>query len=71
MVFLASFSIVCLQQDVFEPSKFKSVVEVGVPTTKIYRFHGAILHPTSERVTIGTENLLHQECILKNTGFVE
>ncbi|KAJ8896730.1 hypothetical protein PR048_002075 [Dryococelus australis] len=60
-----------LQQDVFEPSKFRSVVEVDRPTTKIYRFHGTILHPSGERVLLGTENLLLRECIVKNTDFVE
>jgi phospholipid-translocating ATPase len=52
----------------FEPSTFKSV---DGPTTKIYRFHGAIVHPTGERVPVGTENLLLRECVLKNTDFVE
>ena len=60
-----------LQQDVFEPCKFQSVVEVDSPTTKIYRFHGAIVHPSGERVPVGTENLLLRECVLKNTDFVE
>ncbi|KAJ9587010.1 hypothetical protein L9F63_019389, partial [Diploptera punctata] len=59
------------KQDVFEPCKFKSVVEVDSPTTKIYRFHGAIVHPSGERVPVGTENLLLRECVLKNTDFVE
>jgi phospholipid-translocating ATPase len=56
---------------VFEPSKFKSEVEVDSPTTKIYRFYGAIVHPVSERVPVGTENLLLRDCVLKNTDFVE
>nr|CAD7452425.1 unnamed protein product [Timema tahoe] len=59
------------KQDVFQPSKFKSVVEVDQPTTKIYRFHGAIIHPTGERRPVGTENLLLRECVLKNTDYVE
>lgn len=59
------------QQDAFMPSLFRSVVEVDAPTTKIYRFHGAIVHPTGERVPVGTENLLLRECVLKNTDFVE
>jgi phospholipid-translocating ATPase len=46
-------------------------VEVDGPTTKIYRFHGAIVHPSGERVPVGTENLLLRECVLKNTDFVE
>jgi phospholipid-translocating ATPase len=56
---------------VFEPSKFKSDVEVDSPTTKIYRFYGAIVHPGGERVLVGTENLLLRDCVLKNTDFVE
>jgi phospholipid-translocating ATPase len=63
--------VICLQQDMFEPRKFKSVVEVDGPTTKIYRFHGAIVHPSGERIPVGTENLLLRECVLKNTDFVE
>lgn len=59
------------QQDVFEPSKFKSIIEVDAPTTKIYRFHGAMIHSSGERVPVGTENLLLRECLLKNTDFVE
>nr|CAD7407488.1 unnamed protein product [Timema cristinae] len=59
------------KQDVFQPSKFKSVVEVDQPTTKIYRFHGSIIHPTGERRPVGTENLLLRECVLKNTDYVE
>ncbi|KDR21129.1 putative phospholipid-transporting ATPase VD, partial [Zootermopsis nevadensis] len=59
------------RQDVFEPRKFRSVVEVDGPTTKIYRFHGAIVHPAGERIPVGTENLLLRECVLKNTDFVE
>lgn len=58
-------------QDVFEPSKFKSIIEVDAPTTKIYRFHGAMIHSSGERVPVGTENLLLRECLLKNTDFVE
>jgi hypothetical protein len=67
----ASSSVVYLQQDVFEPSQFKSDVEVDSPTTKIYRFYGAIVHPGGERVPVGTENLLLRDCVLKNTDFVE
>lgn len=55
----------------FEPCKFKSRVEVEAPTTKIYRFHGAIIHPSGERVPVGTDNLLLRECLLKNTDFIE
>jgi len=59
------------RQDVLEPNKFESVVDVDGPTTKIYRVHGAIIHPTGESVPVGTENLLLRECVLKNTDFVE
>lgn len=59
------------KQSVFEPSKFKSSIEVEAPTTKIYRFHGAIIHPSGARVPIGTDNLLLRECLVKNTDFVE
>ncbi|KAK7867763.1 hypothetical protein R5R35_002262 [Gryllus longicercus] len=59
------------KQEVFHPSRFRSVVEVDTPTTKIYRFHGALVHPAGRRVPVGTENLLLRECVLKNTDFVE
>lgn len=59
------------KQSVFSPSLFRSVVEVEAPTTKIYRFHGAIVHPTGERIPVGTENLILRECVLKNTDYVE
>ncbi|XP_072757293.1 phospholipid-transporting ATPase VD isoform X2 [Anoplolepis gracilipes] len=58
-------------QDTFQPSKFRSVVEVDQPSTRIYRFHGAVVHPNGGRVPVSTENLLLRECILKNTDFVE
>ncbi|CAG9864504.1 unnamed protein product [Phyllotreta striolata] len=59
------------KQGNFEPSKFRSKIEVESPTTKIYRFHGAIVHPDGSRVPIGTDNLLLRECLIKNTDFVE
>ncbi|RZF38045.1 hypothetical protein LSTR_LSTR006444 [Laodelphax striatellus] len=59
------------KQPEFTPSMFRSVVEVEAPTTKIYRFHGAIIHPSGERVPVGTENLLLRDCVLKNTDYVE
>ena len=62
---------VFLQLKTFSPSLFRSAIEVESPTTKIYRFHGAIIHPSGEKIPIGTENLLLRECILKNTDFVE
>ncbi|XP_048519675.1 phospholipid-transporting ATPase VD isoform X2 [Dendroctonus ponderosae] len=55
----------------FEPSKFRSKIEVESPTTKIYRFHGSIVHDSGQRVPVGTDNLLLRECLLKNTDFIE
>ncbi len=60
-----------LQQSSFQPQDFRSTVECDAPTTKIYRFHGSILHPWGERVPIGKDNLLLRECFLKNTNYVE
>ncbi|XP_022901722.2 phospholipid-transporting ATPase VD isoform X1 [Onthophagus taurus] len=59
------------KQHRFQPNLFKSKIEVEPPTTKIYRFHGAIIHETAERIPVGTENLLLRECLLKNTDYVE
>lgn len=53
------------KQEDFSPSKFVSRVEVDLPTTKIYRFHGALIHPSGERVPVSTENLLLRESRLK------
>lgn len=53
------------KQQLFSPSKFTSRVEVDLPTTKIYRFHGALIHGSGERVPIATENLLLRESRLK------
>ena len=50
---------------------FRSTLECDTPTTKIYRFHGSIIHPWGERVPVGKDNLLLRECVLKNTNFVE
>ncbi|XP_017071881.2 phospholipid-transporting ATPase VA isoform X1 [Drosophila eugracilis] len=58
-------------QGIFVPSKFVSRVEADAPTTKLYRFHGALIHPTGERVPISTECLLLRESRLKNTDFIE
>ncbi|KOC66842.1 putative phospholipid-transporting ATPase VD [Habropoda laboriosa] len=58
-------------QDTFRPAKFRSVIEVDQPSTRIYRFHGAVVHPNGGRVPVSTENLLLRECLLKNTDFVE
>jgi phospholipid-translocating ATPase len=60
-----------LQQAEFEASRFRSNVEVDAPTTKIYRFHGTVVHPSGERVPVGSDNLLLRDCVLKNTDFVE
>lgn len=46
-------------------------MEVDRPTTKIYRFHGSIIHPNGQRIPLVTENLLLRECVLKNTDFIE
>ena len=59
------------QQSTFKPEDFRSTLECDLPTTKIYRFHGSILHPWGERVPVGKDNLLLRECVLKNTDFVE
>ena len=59
------------QQSSFKPQDFRSTLECDLPTTKIYRFHGSILHPWGERVPVGKDNLLLRECVLKNTDFVE
>ncbi|XP_011494340.1 PREDICTED: probable phospholipid-transporting ATPase VA isoform X3 [Ceratosolen solmsi marchali] len=59
-----------LQAD-FQPSKFRSIIEVDRPSTKIYRFHGAVIHPNGSRIPVSTENLLLRECLLKNTDFIE
>jgi len=53
------------KQHVFTPSKYHSRLEVDAPTTKIYRFHGAVVHPTGERVPVATDNLLLRESRLK------
>jgi len=58
-------------KDNFQPQDFRATVECDAPTTKIYRFHGSILHPWGERVPVGKDNLLLRECVLKNTNFVE
>ncbi|XP_076676070.1 phospholipid-transporting ATPase VD isoform X2 [Andrena cerasifolii] len=58
-------------QDTFQPAKFRSVIEVDQPSTRIYRFHGAVVHPNGGRVPVSTENLLLRECLLKNTDFAE
>lgn len=53
------------KQQAFTPSKFTSRIEVDLPTTKIYRFHGALIHPSGERVPVSTENLLLRESRIK------
>lgn len=59
------------QQAEFSPVKFRSTVEVERPSTKIYRFSGAISHPNGERVLLNSDNLLLRDCLIKNTDFVE
>ncbi|XP_047370409.1 phospholipid-transporting ATPase VA isoform X1 [Vespa velutina] len=58
-------------QDTFQPAKFRSMLEVDQPSTKINRFHGAVVHPNGGRVPVTIENLLLRECLLKNTDFIE
>ena len=53
------------KQTIFTPSKFVSRIEADAPTTKLYRFHGALIHPSGERVPIATECLLLRESRLK------
>lgn len=53
------------KQQLFSASKFTSRVEVDAPTTKIYRFHGALVHSSGERVPVSSENLLLRESRLK------
>ncbi|CAG7722204.1 unnamed protein product [Allacma fusca] len=59
------------KQSTFQPNEFKSTIEVGPPTTKIYHFTGSITHPTGTKLPVTKENLLLRDCILKNTDFVE
>ncbi|CAH0560353.1 unnamed protein product [Brassicogethes aeneus] len=59
------------KHSIFEPSKFRSRIEVEAPTTKIYRFHGTIMHPSDAKVPVGTDNILLRECLLKNTDYIE
>lgn len=53
------------KQHSFAPNKFTSRIEVDAPSTKIYRFHGAVIHPSGERVPVSTESLLLRESRLK------
>lgn len=53
----------------FAPSEFVSKLEIDPPTTKIYRFHGAMVHPSGERVPISSDNLLLRESRLKVSFF--
>jgi hypothetical protein len=57
------------KQIVFNPSKFVSKLEVDTPSTKIYRFHGAMAHQSGERVPVATESLLLRESRLKVSKF--
>nr|XP_050868610.1 phospholipid-transporting ATPase VA isoform X1 [Vespula vulgaris] len=58
-------------RDTFQPAKFRSMLEVDQPSTKINRFHGAVVHPNGGRVPVTIDNLLLRECLLKNTDFIE
>lgn len=60
-----------MQQSEFTASKFSSCVEVAQPSTKLYRFHGALLDQEGGRIPISSDNLLLRESRLKNTDFVE
>jgi phospholipid-translocating ATPase len=51
--------------DDFNPFKFNSMLEIDSPTTKIYRFHGTMVHRSGQRVPISTDNLLLRESRLK------
>jgi phospholipid-translocating ATPase len=53
------------RQSSFTPSKFNSKLEIDAPTTKIYRFHGSMIHPNGERIPINSDNLLLRESRLK------
>lgn len=53
------------KQGTFAPNKFISHVEADEPTTKLYRFHGALLHPNGNRVSISTDCLLLRESRIK------
>uniref|UniRef100_A0AAG5DWE8 Phospholipid-transporting ATPase n=1 Tax=Anopheles atroparvus TaxID=41427 RepID=A0AAG5DWE8_ANOAO len=59
------------KQHIFAPNKFTSRIEVDAPSTKIYRFHGAVIHPSGERVPVSTDCLLLRESRLKNTDYAE
>lgn len=59
------------QQIHFSPSRFRSVVEVDPPTTKLYHFHGAIVDPNGGRTPVSTVHLLLRDSVIKNTDFVE
>jgi phospholipid-translocating ATPase len=60
-----------LQQSRFDVTKFVSVMEVRLPTTKIDRFDGKMIHPDTEQVPLTKDNLLLRDCRLKNTDFIE
>lgn len=49
----------------FTPSKFTSYVEVEPPSTKIYKFDGAVLTSNGARIPVSTDNLLLRESKLK------
>lgn len=53
------------RQHIFSPCRFISKLEIETPSTKIYRFHGAMIHPSGERVPVSTDSLLLRESRLK------
>jgi phospholipid-translocating ATPase len=59
-----------VRQSSFDPSEFVSKLEIDPPTTKIYRFHGVMVHPSGERVPVSSDNLLLRESRLKVNGIV-
>ena len=62
----------CPQHETFHASKFFGTVECNTPTTKLYRFHGSVIHQRSQqRVPINSDNLMLREGVLKNTDYVE
>lgn len=69
-LFMISYFLL-FQQSSFTAGKFVSSVEVDTPSTKIYRFHGAVVHPNGKRVPLNSDNLLLRECRIKNTDYVE
>lgn len=53
------------EQRDFSPNKFISKLEIDSPTTKIYRFHGTMIHPDGVRIPVTSDNLLLRESRIK------